>query len=515
MQNSNSGTKNGKQPLAKTNSFFYFRSMKNIGRMKCFAFIGNRCRGLHPVRLVGGLVLASLWVGSVFASPPPRMTATGNDKGVHGCGLLEGIKRRSYGLGDLCGLREWLNKYGGSLTLTETSEALGNATGGVNQGVEYDGLTQAIFQLDTQRAFHWYGGTFNVSGLQIHGQNLSEDNLYTLQTASGIESDRATRLWELWYDQKFDHEGKYDIKIGQQSLDQEFMSSQNALLFVNTMFGWAMLPSADMPGGGPAYPLSALGVRAHVRPGNSWTLLAGAFTGNANQQNVSGTAFPLDGALGIAELQYAYPSLGSTVHGGNKTPLSRTYKLGAWYDNVKFDDQRFDSTGLSLANPASTGVAQTHHGDYALYAVADQMLWVDPNENDRTVSVFVRPMGTPLADRNAIDFSMNAGLTFAEPIMHRDDDTLGVGMGFAHVSNRAADLDRDQRTYSNSTGLPIRSGETYVEATYQYQVTPWWQVQPDFQYVFNPGAGIVNPKSSSGQKVKDEAVFGIRMNFAF
>ena len=38
------------------------------------------------------------------------------------------------------------------------------------------------------------------------------------------------------------------------------MVSQNALYFVNTMFGWPMLPSADMPGGGPAYPLSALGV---------------------------------------------------------------------------------------------------------------------------------------------------------------------------------------------------------------------------------------------------------------
>ena len=175
--------------------------MNNIGRTKYLAFISDRCGGIHSVRLAGGLLLALFAVGSVFASPPPRMTATGNDKGIHGCSLLKGIKRRSYGLGDLCGLREWLNKYGGSLTLIETSEALGNATGGVNQGVEYDGLTQGVFQLDTQRAFHWYGGTFNVSGLQIHGQNLSEDNLYTLQTASGIESDRATRLWELWYDQ--------------------------------------------------------------------------------------------------------------------------------------------------------------------------------------------------------------------------------------------------------------------------------------------------------------------------
>jgi len=489
--------------------------MKNSEHMNDTLLASCRYGRMSAVRLLCALGLALLFAESVFASPPPRMSATGNDKGVHGCNLLRGVKRRSYGLGDLCGLREWLNGYGGTLTLIETSEALGNVSGGVDRGAEYDGLTQGIFQLDTQRAFHWYGGTFNVSGLQIHGQNLSEDNLYTLQTSSGIESDRATRLWELWYDQKFDQEGRYDVKIGQQSLDQEFMSSQNALLFVNTMFGWAMLPSADMPGGGPAYPLSALGLRVHARPGNAWTLLAGAFTGNANQQNDSGTAFPTDGLLGIAELQYAYPSLGLTVHSDNKMPLARIYKIGAWYDTVKFDDQRFDNTGLSLANPASSGTARTHHGDYALYAVADQMLWVDPTDNDRTISVFLRPMGTPLSDRNEIDFSMNAGLTFSEPIRHRDDDTLGVGMGFAHVSSRAADLDRDQKLFSNSSNYPIRDGETFVEATYQYQVTPWWQVQPDFQYVFNPGAGVANPKSPTGKKVGNEAVLGFRMNFAF
>ena len=57
---------------------------------------------------------------------------------------------------------------------------------------------------------------------------------------------------------------KFDVKIGQQSLDQEFMVSQNASYFINTMFGWPMLPSADLPGGGPAYPLSALGVRGRL-----------------------------------------------------------------------------------------------------------------------------------------------------------------------------------------------------------------------------------------------------------
>ena len=198
------------------------------------------------------------------------------------------------------GLRPWLSKYGLSLSILETSEVLGNVSGGVNQGFDYDGLTQMILQLDTQRAFHLYGGTFNVSGLQIHGRNLSADNLYTLQTASGIEADRATRLWELWYQQKFLEEDRLDVKIGQQSLDQEFMVSQNALLFVNTMFGWPMLPSADMPGGGPAYPLSALGIRVRIRPIDSLTFLAGVFNGSPvsnnngdpQKQNPSGTSFP-------------------------------------------------------------------------------------------------------------------------------------------------------------------------------------------------------------------------------
>src|ERR1700689_3061845 len=101
------------------------------------------------------------------------------------------------------------------------------------------------------------------------------------------------------------------------------MVGQNALLFVNTMFGWPMLPSADMPGGGPAYPLSAPGIRFRVRPIDSLTFLVGVFngsptsnqTGDPQQNNPSGTSFPVNGgALVIAEMQYSYPSLGMMVY---------------------------------------------------------------------------------------------------------------------------------------------------------------------------------------------------------
>jgi porin len=447
-----------------------------------------------------------------------------NSAGISLPKLWSQLRRSNYLFGDMWGLRPLLGRFGMTLSILETSEVLGNLSGGVQRGFAYDGLTQGVLQLDTQRAFQLYGGTFNVSALQIHGNNLSAQNLYSLQTASGIEADRATRLWELWYQQKFLVEDRLDVKVGQQSLDQEFMVSQNAGLFVNTMFGWPMLPSADLPGGGPAYPLSAPGVRVRVRPINPLNILLGVYngspavnnTGDPQQRNGSGVNFPLNGGtLAIAELQYSYPALGGMVYGNGSQPLGRVYRLGFWYDSEHFADQQFDNTGLSLANPKSTGIPATHSGDYAIYAVMDQMIWRDPKDEDgdRAVSFFARAMGCPEEDRNLIDFSMNAGFTFHEPIMHRDDDNCGVGMGYAKVADHAAGLDRDTAFYTGAFH-PVRGGETYVEATYQYQLTSWWQLQPDFQYVFNPGAGIANP-NAPGQKVKGEAVVGLRMNVLF
>jgi porin len=455
------------------------------------------------------------------ANQPGKAT---NNAGSNLEAFIAQLRRTNYLLGDMWGLRHWLSRYGMSFSLLETSEVLGNVAGGVKQGFAYDGLTQAILQLDTQRAFQWYGGTFNVSALQIHGDNLSAQNLYTLQTASGIEADRATRLWELWYQQKFLEEDRMDVKIGQQSLDQEFMVSQYAGLFVNTMFGWPMLPSADLPGGGPAYPLSAPGIRVRVRPVNALSVLVGVFngspvvnnTGDPQRQNPSGVNFPLHGgALAIAEVQYSYPALGGMVYKKDSQPLARVLRLGFWYDTENFADQQYDNAGLSLANPKSAGLAATHSGDYAIYAVADQMIWRDPTDEDgdRALNFFVRAMGAPEEDRNLIDVSMNAGITFHEPIYHRDDDTCGIGMGYAKVGNHAAVLDSDTAFYTGRFH-PVRSGEIYLEATYQYQLTTWCQLQPDFQYVFNPGAGIANP-NFPGQRVKNEAVLGLRVNILF
>ncbi len=450
------------------------------------------------------------------ASPPATGTAASPGSATDPFGSLPQGPNL---FGDLGGLRPLLTKYGLTLSIVENSEVFGNVTGGVRQGFEYNGLTTATAQLDTQPALGWKGGLFNVSALQIHGGNLTTSNLDVLNFATGIEAEPATRLWELWYQQKFGD--ALDVKVGQQSLDQEFMISQSASYFLNSAFGWATLPTFDMPGGGPAYPLSALGVRARVHEGD-FTLLAGAFngspvynnTGDPQKQNCCGVSFPLNGGvLAIAELQYTTPAPPASAKANGGGQLPGTYKIGFWYDSENFADLRYDAAGLPLGNPANNQTPASLRGDYAFYAVADQMIW-RAADSDRNISAFLRPMFTPLGDRNLISFSLNAGLTMHEPISGRKDDTAGFGMGIAEVSNSASGLAQDVAFYNPGVFSPRRSAETYLEATYQYQVRAWWQLQPDIQYFFNPGAGIANPNNPT-RKIGDELVIGLRTNITF
>ena len=428
-------------------------------------------------------------------------------------------------LGDAGGLRSALWNYGLTFGIQDINEVWGNVSGGIKRGASYDGVTLMSMGLDTQRAFGWEGGTVNISGWNIRGRNISSDNLLNLQTPSGILAADTTRLWEVWYQQSF-LDGAFDVKVGQQSLDLEFIASQYSGLFTNTMMGWPMLPSADLYTGGPAYPLSSLGVRFRTQLGNGFTALGGVFQDNppggpfdADSQLLGSTRWGGNfnlrtGALFIAEIQYALnqPSNGEMDHGPHASGLPGTYKLGVWIDTAPFPSQQFDNTGMSLADPDSNGVPRMLRNNFSVYGVVDQMIWRPSEESPRSVGVFARLMGGP-GDRNLINFSVNAGVALKAPLPGRDDDTFGVGFGVAKVSNSAAALDR-ATAFSSGIPFPVRGSEAFIEVTYQIQATGWWQLQPDFQYVFNPGAGIQNPNNPS-PRIGDEAIFGLRSIVTF
>jgi porin len=251
------------------------------------------------------------------------------------------------------------------------------------------------------------------------------------------------------------------------------------------------------------------------------TVLAGVFNDNppggsfADDSQVrgseqAGTRFNLQtGALLFGEVQYA--ALGELDHGDTRRGLPGVYKLGGWYDTGKFPDQRIDTTGLSLADPNSSGIPRSRKSNYSVYGVFDQMIWRPDPDEAQAIGIFARLMGSP-GDRNLVSFSVNGGIELKAPFKDRDDDTVGLGFGVAKVSPSAIKYDQDVNSFG--TPNPVRSSETFVELTYQYAVAPWWQVQPDFQYVWTPGGGIANPLVPA-KRIGNEAIFGVRTSIVF
>ena len=423
------------------------------------------------------------------------------------------LATRSNLLGSIGGLRPLLDRYGVSFGLTETDEVFGNATGGVRRGAIIEGLTQMSVGIDTAKAFGLEGGIVNVSAFQIHGRGLTSQNLPTLNVVSSIEADPATRLNELWYQQSF-WNGKVDVKIGQQSADLEFITSEYEDLFLNSGFGWPTLAAVDLPSGGPDYPLPTPGVRLRARPTDQLTALLGLYNGSPaglrpgdpQRNDPSGTNFDVSsGALVIGELQYAL----NREKGA--TGLPGTYKVGAWYDSNRFADAFYENGATAQPPGVLVGIPRSKRGDWSIYGTLDQLVRRPSPDSDSGLGVTARVMGAP-SDRNLVDLFVQGGITYKGPF-GRASDTTGIGVEWARIGARARAGDIAAEEAGAPTG-PVRSSETVIEATYQAQIEPWWQLQPDVQYVFNPGGGVPDP-GNPARRIGNAAVFGLRSLVTF
>jgi porin len=418
--------------------------------------------------------------------------------------------------GNWDGLRDQFAAEGITFTMTYTGEMFANVSGGMKQGASYDGQLLPQVDVDLDKLLGWQGASFRVSMIQGHGPSLSSGWVGNIMGVSGVIAvPPATRLYNLWLEQKLFGD-LLSVRAGIMNVDAEFLTSETASLFMNTTFGWPGWLGVDLPGGGPAYPLSGPGVRVRVNPQIPGTYIqAAVFSGDPTGHNgsnslttgiPSGTVVSFNGgAFIIAEAGYAI----NQDKGAKGPPLA--YKLGGWYhSSTQFQDQRYATDGLSLADPASTGIPLDHTGDWGVYGVMDATLYQTDAGNN--LSGFVRiGAGTP-GDRNLVSFYTDAGLTYGGLIPGRDDDTAGIGVAFARFGNNARGLDQDTQFFTGNPAFPIRSEEVVLELTYQAQLAPWLTLQPDLQYIINPDGGVLNP---DGLRRHDAVVLGLRSTITF
>jgi porin len=395
-------------------------------------------------------------------------------------------------LGSIDGLRPRLAKKGITFKLSDSETLFGNTTGGTRRSLAFQGLISMGLKLDTGKAFGWPGGTFHVSGEQLHGVGLSTLSLNNLNTITAIEDPAQTSLYELWYDQKIDG-GVVDLRIGRQAAGREFMISALEDSFINSAFGWPTLTAEDLPAGGPDYPYAFTGIRLALHPNRDLLWRTGVY-----DSNYTGNGFSLaSGVFAISELDIS--------HGQAKHPsyLPGSVRLGVWYDSNSFADQHVSVDGLSLADPANRQPPLRHHGNYGVYVGGGQTLY---RRKPRKIGIIGRVMLAP-GNRNLVDLYADIGLAFTGMLPRRRHDIIIAGAGYARISHARQVFDFNVRHYTNPL-YPVASAESFIELGYKAKITPWWTVQPDFQYIFNPGGGI--PDSTPGKaKIPDAAVFGV------
>ncbi len=414
------------------------------------------------------------------------------------------------------GIRTSLGRYGIALSATYIGEVLGNVSGGIKRSSIYDGRLDVQLDVDLEKLAGIPGLAFHANAYQIHGRGLSGCCIGNLFTASGIEATPSTRLFELWAEQTL-FDGKLAIRAGQLSADTEFLVSQYGGLFVNATFGWPAIAGANLPSGGPAYPLATPAVRVKVAPIEGLTLLGGVFNGDPagpgegdpQRRNRSGTKFRTsDSPLVIGEVAYSYNQ------GRASASLPGTVKFGGWYHTGRFGDQRFRADGLSLADPSSSGIARRSRGTSGIYAVLDQLVYRVPGTDDQGLGVFARVSGSPSGRQNLIDFYADGGLTYKGLIPGRVNDTAGISFAYARIAPSARGLDRDTVALG-AVGYPIRSSEALIGMTYQAEVIPGFTVQPDFQYVIRPGGPVPNQRDPNGAAIKNAVIIGLRATIRY
>jgi porin len=421
---------------------------------------------------------------------------------------------QTYLTGDWGGVRSYLESHGVTLTFTDTTDVLANVSGGIKTGAVGLGAFQPQLDLDLQKLAGWQGGLLHVHGLVTYGPSFSPNYLGNILAVSNIEAGPMARLYAFWYEQNAPND-LWSVRFGLMLADSQFLQSKTATTFINNGISWPDFLSANLPFSGPAFPLPAPGIRVRVKPRDDIQVQAAVFSGDPSGGDGSNQPVPLPtgtvfsfsgGAFFIAEASYL-PNQGKDAAG-----LPGAYRIGAWYHtSARFADQRYDNTGLSLASPQSTGIPMEHAGDGGVYGVIDQMLYRVPGTDDQGLSGFFRAGGVP-NDRNLVNFYADGGLAYKGLVPHRPDDKIGIAAAVARIGDNARGLDADAGFYSGNPSYPVRSSEAVIELTYQLQLKPWWMLQPDLQYVINPGAGVLN---ADGNLRRNALVLGIRtfLNF--
>lgn len=339
-----------------------------------------------------------------------------------------------------------------------TGELVENTRGGLARGDRYLDNLDVVATVDMEKAVGLDDGTLFLYGLYNNGNSLSGDLVGDAQTVSNLEAVEAIRLYEAWYEQHF-MERRGSLRVGLYDVNSEFDAIDTAGLFVLSSHGIGPDFAQSGLNGPSIFPVTSLAARLQFQVNDNWLVRAAVLDGvPGDPAHPSRTAIHLgngDGALLVGEVETTF---GDTIA-----------SVGVWGYTAQFDH---------LIELDPSGAPRRRGGNVGAYVEAEHKLY-SPHNDDRGLWAFAR-YGIAEAEINQHGAYLGFGAAYQGLIDGRPDDILGLA--FAHARNG-----KTFRRAQALAGAPVEKHETNIELTYRAQLTPWLAVQPDAQWVINPG----------------------------
>lgn len=169
--------------------------------------------------------------------------------------------------------------------------------------------------------------------------------------------------------------------------------------------------------------------------------------------------------------------------------------VGGMWKHVELTNLRFAEPPPGVYPEPTVPGFPTLRESYTIYSGFDQYLQVYSCESNRGWGLFGR---ASISDGNPtpIQYFLSLGVGGYSPFAYHRGDTFGIGWYYVGASPDFGPLPRNLVGPRDGTG---------VEVWYNFQVTPWMNLTPDFQ-VIKPEAGAIAKTSYIG---------GLRLNLKF
>ncbi len=380
--------------------------------------------------------------------------------------------------GDWSGVRTALDRAGIQLRAGFTTESAANPVGGQRQTARYTQQVDFGADLDLSRLIRDPGAKIQITFNDRAGRSLSADaigNLFDVQQLYGAGQN--FRMVELNYRQSLLAD-KLNFEVGWSPAGDHFASMPGFCDYQNGFICGHPNPLTTNSGA-HTYPVGQWGARVRVNPTRQFYAQTGLYQVNSNARDSDkGLDLSFSSTGVFVPIEFGWLP-------GNKTgALPGIYKIGAYYNSSKTPDVLLDEHGLSAGLTGAPFL--THSGRYGEYVLAGQAIERDSCDPHRFIRVGAI---AGIADRATATYNyfVAAGAVRQGTFPHRDADFISVLFAHGSINPRLTRYQKD-RTAVAPGSLGIQTYEEITEIDYNIQITPWFSVRPNLQYVIRPGA---------------------------